>query len=825
MAVEGMSAEFCIGTWGRSTGEATRRPIEILLCLTRTEADSCVIVGVAIDDVCLYSDDMQPSDKFCEIVALEILSLQHNISAPSSLLELLDDLHLPFTEIYNITLAQASATHQSQDPRANQSNRAHLRSSLVRPDPQAMLQAKSKPDSMHEPSIETNKGHLRSSPSVHLDRLAMLRANPKPGLIGKILESPITQLNGECNSNQTREVIIIDSDDDDDSAEAARQLSPPLVSNSGPLTLGNGVTDSNFIYHLKVQDKGMAKHLGSMNLGSIRTLINNAAPKIKTRLKGDEWITSLHHLSNGDIEICVADEEDFKCLQLFSAWAPNFQAKLSQLRRSYRVYTVGISLAAMGDFRNKVGEESVKQRLVDLNQSRLKNLESAYSITKLNWICKPKHASNANFGGIAIDFAFEDIANEAVYNGIVWDGEVRPCGKNRDAVLSMLTKCVHCQRWGHQKGKCPWPPRCLHCAEDHLTKDCTSLTPRCGLCDGPHDWGAEDCPRARFERVTNLEAGKDKTKMPWYFHGQGSKNSISKTSSNPNSRPINALSRFKSSTWTHPVVPAARERSEPILDRPGASRATKAFLTAIDPNGKYQFAKPLEEHRPASRTPAGHPEAFWQQVPPLLRPAPAITPSTAFPVQPTSAFTFPHSVPSIAHLTPIFGWPTTITPRLPHCSPSTFNPDSMTQREFAATSSKNPEPVDSINKRMVQELRQMREKALQRRSATSAPASPHSSTPKPIPTSMSMSTRHQEKTTGTASGIRGGNVPTMPRAMSIKRKVDENARMMGGGGGGGEEEERGGSPGDEDEQDAAAAKRIKLEQATRKDGVPGLWLP
>lgn len=59
-----------------------------------------------------------------------------------------------------------------------------------------------------------------------------------------------------------------------------------------------------------------------------------------------------------------------------------------------------------------------------------------------------------------------------------------------------IVQCTRCQNFNHSKGYCQHTPRCLKCAQPHLTSDCTKErnTPAvCALCSGNHPANYRGC--------------------------------------------------------------------------------------------------------------------------------------------------------------------------------------------------------------------------------------------------------------------------------------------------------------------------------------------
>lgn len=60
----------------------------------------------------------------------------------------------------------------------------------------------------------------------------------------------------------------------------------------------------------------------------------------------------------------------------------------------------------------------------------------------------------------------------------------------------IVPQCTRCQAFNHTKSYCQHPPRCLKCAQSHLTSDCTkdrSSPARCALCQGNHTANYKGC--------------------------------------------------------------------------------------------------------------------------------------------------------------------------------------------------------------------------------------------------------------------------------------------------------------------------------------------
>lgn len=62
----------------------------------------------------------------------------------------------------------------------------------------------------------------------------------------------------------------------------------------------------------------------------------------------------------------------------------------------------------------------------------------------------------------------------------------------------LVKQCRRCQCFGHASEICRLTPKCVKCAQDHLTKECphqNKINPTCANCRGPHVASYRGCPR------------------------------------------------------------------------------------------------------------------------------------------------------------------------------------------------------------------------------------------------------------------------------------------------------------------------------------------
>lgn len=81
-----------------------------------------------------------------------------------------------------------------------------------------------------------------------------------------------------------------------------------------------------------------------------------------------------------------------------------------------------------------------------------------------------------------------------------------------------IIQCHRCQRWGHATTNCHMPVKCLKCAQNHLTSQCTKSPDtgaKCTNCNGAHAANSIEC-EAYQRRLSAKHKGDYKFKCIWH---------------------------------------------------------------------------------------------------------------------------------------------------------------------------------------------------------------------------------------------------------------------------------------------------------------------
>ena len=125
-----------------------------------------------------------------------------------------------------------------------------------------------------------------------------------------------------------------------------------------------------------------------------------------------------------------------------------------------------------------------------------------------------------------------------------------------------ITQCYRCQGMGHGSSNCYAKPKCVKCAGDHITKDCTKSpqdTPKCASCAGPHTANATICTFYKLQ-LQKIETNR----------ARNSEKRQTKNSTSPAGHPTNRTLQHQRRNEHFPALPA-RPTQSPAPTAPTAS--------------------------------------------------------------------------------------------------------------------------------------------------------------------------------------------------------------------------------------------------------------
>lgn len=199
-----------------------------------------------------------------------------------------------------------------------------------------------------------------------------------------------------------------------------------------------------------------------------------------------------------DIKINIKDGNEYRVLtNILNETGKKWHSYENKLDRPIRVIAKGI----IPCFSNEQIKEDLKKRRYKIMQAeniiKKLNVNNKKTITKF-----PVHmltfSKDENVKKI---YEIRDILGMRV--------QIEPIKKPQ-----LIPQCKRCQEFGHTKTYCRKTPKCVRCAEDHLTEDCdkprTNNAPKCANCKNQHPANYRGCEVAKALQKIRDQGNKSK---------------------------------------------------------------------------------------------------------------------------------------------------------------------------------------------------------------------------------------------------------------------------------------------------------------------------
>ena len=159
-----------------------------------------------------------------------------------------------------------------------------------------------------------------------------------------------------------------------------------------------------------------------------------------------------------------------------------------------------------------------------------------------------------------------------------------------------IPQCANCQQYGHTKSYCRRYPKCIKCAGDHLSKDCSQKLPskdvKCVLCAGNHPANYKGCSvyqdlkkqRPVQSKPTNPIINQENRAVT----NKGNQNFTQKVSSyadmvRKNSQPLDAPASVQQSSTTDALLQEIRDMMSMMKQMMGQMSAMTNLLINLMP--------------------------------------------------------------------------------------------------------------------------------------------------------------------------------------------------------------------------------------------------
>ncbi|MCJ1452436.1 hypothetical protein MMC28_002779 [Mycoblastus sanguinarius] len=210
------------------------------------------------------------------------------------------------------------------------------------------------------------------------------------------------------------------------------------------------------------------------------------------------WLSRASQLESGDVEVFVRRKvvENLKHVNGNTSWAQSLETQIIAGIPSYKVET---RISGDNNLRltDPLDNSKAIMELVGLGNTKFLNRPD--DIYEMRWL---KVDTNGEKQGskVLIAFSTPKQANEAIMQGLWWNGKQYPCKKPESLCPTKFQQCMRCQEIGHSEPDCTSPIRCHICAGPHGESECVGTNYRCALCGRAHVTRNKRCPQIKAEK-------------------------------------------------------------------------------------------------------------------------------------------------------------------------------------------------------------------------------------------------------------------------------------------------------------------------------------
>jgi hypothetical protein len=296
----------------------------------------------------------------------------------------------------------------------------------------------------------------------------------------------------------------------------AHQLSLPLSSNAtsaAPIT----ARDRDVIICLNNRDQ-IDRYRGKSS-EEMKEYANKVraeyAKQTRTATLATVMVKAVRQLKSGDLRLTVRDAREAQLMRLHrDLWVKGFGSTAFVHMPTWGAIVHGVQVRSLVDKPTipalREAQGSIAEAMVAEN-SRYWGKKA--TITKINWLRVPKEG--AKLASVILEFSSPQTANKAIEEGVLWDSN-RYQALLYDRSLR-VRQCFNCQQYGHIGTSCANKTKCVYCAGEHQSRDCTTRIhgdKKCANCEGTHPAWSEDCE----VRIAMVEQNISMAKQRGRFH-------------------------------------------------------------------------------------------------------------------------------------------------------------------------------------------------------------------------------------------------------------------------------------------------------------------
>lgn len=201
------------------------------------------------------------------------------------------------------------------------------------------------------------------------------------------------------------------------------------------------------------------------------------------------WVTAARLTETDDVWLLVNDKEALNTLLIDKGWKIRLRSQLGKGQESCKVLMKDVPVSSILSMDLSIKKKrSMAARHLELCNS------GPFRANVIQTVIFAPQFPNEDVGklSIIIDFNKPEPANQALTQGLLWDGVRHDCVRWLEGDL--FEQCYKFQALEYHEMECRGELRCGKCAGSHSTILCDQAFSECVLCGGAHESTDSSCP-------------------------------------------------------------------------------------------------------------------------------------------------------------------------------------------------------------------------------------------------------------------------------------------------------------------------------------------
>ena len=272
---------------------------------------------------------------------------------------------------------------------------------------------------------------------------------------------------------------------------------------------GAGGSEDSLTFTIALDDPVVAEYIEAMSPAEKRLLLCRASNRDPNTCGGPAGFPWIRAVTQNPLEIltihCHTPAER-GMLQEGKKWQRRFPTFVAAEMATYEVLMEDVQRSSI-HFQATFPDYMAARMLASVNVPLMTTLNRPEDLRSVRWLTPKEDGLKPTITKkrgksccLVIEFLKPEQANEAIRQGLEWDGQVYTCF--RIVKDDEIKHCENCQKFEHTASGCNKNAFCRRCFGDHSTSRCLNTVKPCQLCGMVHKSDSKECCVKLVERLT-----------------------------------------------------------------------------------------------------------------------------------------------------------------------------------------------------------------------------------------------------------------------------------------------------------------------------------